>query len=179
MDTDHTYTSALVIIAPLRVQAFAVPLMRTYSFESMLRIPAHITVLFPFVPLDELDATAVKLRDLYSDVPPFEVMLDGYGYFPRTTYLRPANPSPIKALFRRVHAAFPEYPPYGGAFGEDEITPHMTVGEFASESERQQAVFPPYAPLTFSVRCLHLIVGVEHEPLPWITHDVIPLGRRS
>ncbi|MEO8393194.1 MAG: 2'-5' RNA ligase family protein [Chloroflexota bacterium] len=175
----YTYTTALVILAPHHVQAVAVPLMRKYSFNGMMRVPAHITVLFPFVPLDELEAAADRLRSLYADVPPFDLMLDGYGYFPRTTYLRPANPSPIKALFRRVHTAYPDYPPYRGAFGDDEITPHLTVGEFDTEAERMQAVFPPYTPLTFNVRCLHLIVGVEHEPLPWITHDVIPLGQRS
>jgi 2'-5' RNA ligase len=173
-----SYTSAVVIIAPYHVQAFAVPLMRKYSYDSMLRIPAHITVLFPFVPLDDLDAAALKLRDLYADTQPFDVMLDGYGYFPRTTYLQPVYPSPIKALFRRIHAAFPDYPPYRGAYGSEDITPHMTVGEFATEAEREQAVFPPYAPITFRVRCLHLIVGVEHQPIPWITHDVIPLGKR-
>ena len=174
-----TYTSAVVILAPHQVQAFAMPLRRQYSYESTLRVPAHITVLFPFVPLDELDAAAAKLRDLFTDTQPFDIMLDGYGYFPRTTYLRPANPSPIKALFRRIYAAFPNYPPYRGAFGDDDITPHMTIGDFASEAEREQVVFPAYAPITFRVRRLHLIVGVEHEPLPWITHAVIPLGQKS
>jgi len=176
---EHTYSSALVIMAPYRVQAFAVSLRRQYSFDGMMRVPAHITVLFPFAPPDQLDQVTDHLHDLYADTQPFDVTLDGYGYFPRATYMRPLYPSPIKALFRRVHTIFPEYPPYRGAFGDDDITPHMTVGEFASEAERQQAVFPPYAPLTFRVRCLHLIVGVEHEPIPWITHDVIPLGRRS
>jgi len=171
------YTSAVVIIAPHRVQAFAVPLMHQYCFESMMRVPAHITVLFPFVPLDDLDAACWKLRDICADVPPFDLTLDGYGHFPTVTYLKPADPEPIKAIFRRIHAAFPDYPPYRGAFGGDDITPHMTVGEFKSEAERVKVVFPPYVPLTFEVRRLHLIIGVEREPIPWVTHDVIPLGK--
>ena len=173
------YVSAVVIMAPHRVQAFAVPLMRQYSFESMMRVPAHITVLFPFVPLDDLDNACRTLRALCTKLPPFEVTLDGYGHFPGVTYLKPADPESIKATFRALHTAFPEYLPYRGAFGNDDITPHMTVGVFKSEAEREQAVFPAYGPISFAVRRLHLIVGVAHEPIPWITHDVIPLGKKS
>ncbi len=169
-------STAIVIIAPPRVQAFATPIRRLYSLEGMLRVPAHITVLFPFVPVDDLDSVCPKLRQIYADFAPFEVTLDGYGHFPTATYLKPADPEPIKALFRAVHAEFPEYPPYRGAHSVDDITPHMTVGEFKTEAERKAAQFPPFEPITFPVRRLSLIVGVEHEPVPWITRDVIPLG---
>ncbi len=173
------YISAVVIIAPHPVQAFAVPLMRKYSFDSMLRVPAHITVLFPFVPLEQLDAACWTLRDLCAEFSPFDVTLDGYGHFPTVTYLKPADPEPIKALFRAIHAHYPQYPPYRGAFGSHDITPHMTVGEFHSERDRKRASFPDYAHMTFTVHRLHLIVGVEHEPVPWITRDVIPLGKQA
>ena len=173
------YTSAVVIIAPLPVQAFAVPLMRQYSFESMLRVPAHITILFPFVPLNELDGAAAKLTTICADIAPFDVTLDGYGHFPTTVYLKPANPAPIKAAFQAIHAAYPQYPPYRGAFGHEDIIPHMTIGEFPSEIDRAEASFPHYPPITFRVNRLHLICGVEHEPIPWITHEVIPLGRKG
>ncbi len=116
----------------------------------MLRVPAHITVLFPFVPVDDLDAVCPKLKQIYADFAPFDVTLDGYGHFPTATYLKPVDPEPIKALFRAVHAEFPQYPPYRGAFSSDDITPHMTVGEFKTEAERQAAEFPPYAPISFT-----------------------------
>lgn len=176
---DMELSTAIVIIAPPRVQALAAPLMRRYSFESMLRVPAHITVLFPFVPPDALDDACHKLTRLYADFQPFDVTLDGYGHFPTATFLKIANPEPIKALFRPVHAEFPNFPPYGGAHGAHDIMPHMTVGIFKSEAARQAAEFPPYDPITFTVRRVHLIIGVAHEPIPWITYDVIPLGRRS
>ncbi len=172
------FSTAVVIIAPPEVQAFATPLRLKYGFEGMVRVPAHITVLFPFVPLAQLDAACHILSDLCASVPPFSVTLDGYGHFPTVTYLKPTNPAPIQALYRKVFAAFPAYPPYRGAFGIDEIIPHMTIGEFGSEIERAAADFPSYAPLTFPVHNVHLIVGVEHQPVPWVTHDVIPLGRK-
>ncbi len=169
-------STAIVIIAPPRVQAWATPFRRRYSLDGMLRVPAHITVLFPFVPVDDLDAVCPKLRQIYANFAPFDVTLDGYGHFPTASYLKPADPEPIKALFRAVHAEFPTVLPYRGAFNSDDITPHMTVGEFKSEAEREAAEFPPFTPITFPVRRLNLIVGVEHEPVPWITRDVIPLG---
>lgn len=170
------YVTAVVIMAPPHVQAFAVPLMRRYSFDSMVRVPAHITVLFPFVPVDDLDNACRVLRDICAGLPAFDVTLDGYGHFPTVTYLKPRDPTPIKEAFRAIYAAFPDYPPYRGAYGSDDITPHMTVGEFRREADREAAAFPAYEPITFPVRRFHLIAGVEHEPIPWITHDVIPLG---
>lgn len=170
------YSSAIVILAPHPVQRVAIPLMRQYGFESMMRVPAHLTVLYPFVPFEHLDDASRALRRLFADVPPFDVTLDGFGHFPTTLFLKPANPEPIRELFRRVHTAFPDYLPYGGAFSHDDITPHMTIGEFRSEAECAAVRLPPYAPMTFTVRRLHLITGVDREVIPWITHDVIPLG---
>ena len=70
-----------------------------------MRVPAHITLLFPFVPLDQLDTAGNVLRDLLAEVPPFEITLDGYGHFSTTTYLKPADPTPIKAIYQRIHTA--------------------------------------------------------------------------
>jgi 2'-5' RNA ligase len=170
------YTTAIGILAPLAVQAVAMPLMKLCNFEGMLRVPAHITILFPFVPFADLDAACGKLRVLFADQPPFTVTLDGYGYFPTALYMKPVDPTPIQALYRAVHAQFPDCLPYGGAFGSETITPHLTVGEFKTEAERRAVSPPPYEPISFTVNRLHVIAGVEHEPLPWITHDVIPLG---
>lgn len=173
------YLSAVVIIAPPEIQVAVTPLRLKYGMERMLRVPAHITVLFPFVPLQQLDSAAARLHEIYADFPAFDVTLDGYGFFPSTAYLKIVDPAPIKALFQRIHAAYPQYPPYRGAFGSDDISPHMTVGEFGSEIERAAADFPPYKPLTFRVSRLHLLVGVERESIPWITHDVILLGKAT
>jgi len=173
------YISSIVILAPHRVQAFAVPLMQKYCFDSLMRVPAHITVLFPFVTLDELDSACLELTDICAAVPPFDVTLDGYGRFSTVVYMKPVHPEPIKALYRRIHTHFPNYPPYGGVFGSQDITPHLTVGEFITSEECEKAVFPAYEPMTFTVHRLHLIVGVDSEPIPWIAQDVIPLGGRK
>jgi len=38
---------------------------------------------------------------------------------------RPDDPAPIVALIGKLIEAFPDYPPYGGAY--DHITPHLTL----------------------------------------------------
>lgn len=171
------YSTAIVILAPHPVQALAIPLMQQHNFASMMRVPAHITILFPFVSLADLSAACRQLRTLCADQPPFIVTMDGYGAFPTVIYMKPADPAPIQALYRAVHAQFPDYPPYHGAFGSDTITPHMTLGEFKTEAEREAILLPLYEPISFPVNRLHVIAGSEHAALPWITYDVIPLGQ--
>lgn len=166
--------TALVIFAPHTVQAVALPIMQQYDAHMVIRLPAHITLLVPFVPYEQIEESTQTLQRVCASIKPFDVTLSGYGHFPKVTFMQPADPQPIKALFRKVFDAFPLYPPYGGAFGNN-LHPHMTVAEFASEDERQTTRLPDYAPLTFQVDRIHLIYGTE-EPLPWLTYSAILLG---
>ncbi|MFN8372423.1 MAG: 2'-5' RNA ligase family protein [Anaerolineae bacterium] len=167
-------STTLTILAPHEVQAVAVPIMRQYCFDSLLRMAAHITVLFPFVSVERLDAACYLLRELCTEIEPFEITLESYGHFPRVTYMQPQNDAPVRALCQKVFAAFPECPPYWGQHGNEPI-PHMTVGEFASEAEQAAAILSSYEPVRFSVTRLHVMYGVDKVALPWLTHAVIPL----
>lgn len=167
-------TTAIIIAAPHEVQAVAVPLLQRYAPDTSVRVPAHITVLFPFVPVERLAVASVKLREICASIAPFDITMQGYDFFPGVAFMNPLNPAPIQAVFRKIFAAFPECPPYGGQFGHD-LHPHMTVGEFASDDERKAAVLPDYTPMTFRAERLHLIYGPINAALPWITFDVIPL----
>lgn len=171
-------STAIVIMAPPEAQAVAVPLLRQYSPDSLLRVPPHITVSYPFVPYDQLDEALPKLHSLCADVPPFELTVHGYDAFPGVAYMKPLNPEPVQALFQRIFAAFPEYPPYEGRFG-NEIQPHLTVGEFADEHIQKAAVLPFYDPVTWLVTRVHVLYGTQQAVLPWLTYDVITLGRVS
>ena len=165
-------TSGIVIFPPIEVQAVAVPIMRQFTPEHLIRLPAHITVLFPFVPQEQMDAAAQTIQSICATIKPFEITLSGYGQFPGTVFMQPANPEPIKAVFRKIYDAFPLFPPYGGAFGND-IHPHVTVAEFKSEIEQRSILLPDYAPITFRAERLHLLYDVYQEPLLWLTHSVI------
>ena len=162
------------IIAPHEVQAVAVPIMRQYVPTILL--PPHITLMFPFVPFDQLDTACETLRQLAVEIAPFEVTLAGYGEFPGVIYMQPVEPAPIKHVFYQLYDAFPDYPPYEGAFGND-LQPHMTVVQLDDDTVSADLSLPDYDPITFQVDKLHVWYGVRHQDLPWLTYEVLPLGR--
>ncbi len=171
-------TTVIMIVAPHELQAIAVPLLRRYAPDTLTRVPAHLTVLYPFVAYERLDDACAELETICASIAPFEVTLAGYGEFPGAIYMAPRNPRPIKRLFRAIYGHFPECPPYRGAFG-DELTPHLTVGEFETPDEQRaaRAALPRYAPFTFQATRVHVLYGIDAIALPWLTHAVIPLGR--
>ncbi len=93
-----------------------------------LDVPAHITVLFPFMPPGQIGgAVLAALGGLLGAVPRFRFRLDRTAWFEdQVLYLAPRDPAPFAALTRRVVAAYPAYPPYEGQF--DGVIPHLTVG---------------------------------------------------
>ncbi len=168
-------STAIVIMAPREAQAIAVPLLRQYSPDSLMRVPPHITVSFPFVPYERLDEALPRLHTICAQVSPFEMTVSGYAAFPGVAYMKPLNPQPVQALFQQIFAAFPECPPYEGRFG-NEIQPHLTVGEFADAHVQKSAMLPFYEPVTWDVKRVHVLYGTHNEALPWLTYDVIMLS---
>jgi len=171
-------TTVLMIVAPHEIQTIAAPIMRRYALDTLIRVPAHLTVLYPFVACERLPEACQILREVCAAIPPFDVTMSGYDQFPTAIYMKPVDPAPIQDVFRRVYARFPECPPYGGQWG-DELQPHMTVAEFQSDYDMGAALksLPVYRPTRFHVDRLHVMAGIDHEPIPWLTHDIIPLAK--
>jgi 2'-5' RNA ligase superfamily len=96
--------------------------------NARLGIPAHITVLFPFMPPGVIGPAALaELEHLFAAVSRFRFQLDRTDWFgDEVLWLAPRDPGPFRALTRRVVAAFPAFPPYQGQFGDS--VPHLTVG---------------------------------------------------
>ena len=117
--------SALVVLVP---QAEA--LVRSVREQHGLmfsQVPAHLTVLYPFKPPQEITAGVIAdLRRVFARFAPFPFALSGLGTFPEALYLIPMPGEPFVELTRAVYQQYPETPPYGGVF--DEIVPHLTVG---------------------------------------------------
>lgn len=89
-------------------------------------VPAHLTVAYPFkVDLSSEDHR--RLTALFSSFRGFAVSGERTGWFDDTVlFVEPVDPVPVIALTEAVHAAFPAYPIYGGAF--DQVVPHLTIG---------------------------------------------------
>jgi hypothetical protein len=89
-------------------------------------VPAHITVLFPFLPPDEIDPAA--LRELFDTHAQFTFILDRVARFAEgPVWLHPEPSEPFAELTRAVWARWPDHPPYGGI--HDDVIPHLTVSE--------------------------------------------------
>ena len=140
-------------------------------------VPAHVTVLFPFVPPARIGpAIAQRLAQLFASSRPFDFTLTRIGWFgDAVVYLAPEPAAPFVALTERVVAAFPEHPPYEGAFAE--ITPHLTVGDRGAPAELRAAAaaVAPALPIVARATEVWLMVGAP-EPGSWRMHTRFPLG---
>jgi 2'-5' RNA ligase len=93
-----------------------------------LGIPAHITILFPFMPPETIDPPALtRLGQLFADVCRFRFRLDHTDWFgDDVLWLAPQDPRPFRTLTQRVFRAYPAFPPFEDQF--DDVVPHLTIG---------------------------------------------------
>ncbi|MFN2418632.1 MAG: 2'-5' RNA ligase family protein [Candidatus Limnocylindria bacterium] len=92
-------------------------------------IPAHVTVLYPFVPRDRLtNDVRQATTDVFSAIPAFDYRFDRVGRFGDTTvFLTPEPASAFAGLTDAGRTRWPQHPPYGGVF--EVVVPHLTVGD--------------------------------------------------
>ena len=90
-------------------------------------IAPHVTAVVPFLPKAELgeDAALPVLRELCSEVEPFDVTFARSARFPSVLYLVPEPEEPFIALTRALMARWPQIEPYAGE--HKQIVPHLTV----------------------------------------------------
>ena len=168
--------TALLILPPREVQVFSYPLREAYDSEAAgSQLPAHMTMLYPFVPPDKIDTTLPRLEKLLEDCPPFELTLDRYGRFEGTIFLEPSDPVPVMQLYDYLASEFPEFPVYGGEHGPD-LHPHLTLARFDDPAEATDIELPPTPTFTFTVDKIHLYLGSTDSDIPFVPRGVIPLG---
>lgn len=131
--------SALFVPVP-EAEPWVKALRERYDPTAAAGVPAHITVLFPFVPPDLLtDSDLARATKAFQRIRPFEFRLEKIDRFPESLYLVPEPDESFILLTEAVVREFPECPPYGGKFTE--IVPHLTVvnrsAEFSSIAEAE------------------------------------------
>ena len=177
----HATRTAVVVTVP-GAESVVAEHRRRFDPSSLWGVPAHVTVLFPFVEPAVLDDDAVRrLAAAVATVPAFAFSFDRCGWFDQDVlWLAPAPDEPFRELTRAVWRAFPAHPPYAGAF--DDLAPHLTVGQRADGDERAldelrsiESVVSQQLPVTAYVDRVHLIAG-SAEPDSWRTLHELPLG---
>jgi 2'-5' RNA ligase len=147
-----------------------------YDPSARRNVPAHVTVLYPFVPCAEVDADLLeRLRNIARNVPCFDYRLARTQRFPVALYLDPEPGDSYVALMDAVFRAFPDYPPFEGKF--DTVVPHVTVAHgdepLLCEIEVELQIALPGAGI--AARC-HELVLIENSSGRWEQMHAFPLG---
>jgi 2'-5' RNA ligase len=146
-----------------------------HTYDAPLGVPPHVTLLFPFVPADELTVDVEgRLGRLLGEVEPFEVSFARTARFPGVLYLEPQPSEPFAALTASIAAEWPEHPPYEGA--HDAVIPHLTVAESGEDEllDRIAADVEPQLPIEMRVREAQLYV--EDAAGRWHERRRLPLA---
>lgn len=140
-------------------------------------VPAHVTVLFPFLPPARIGPAEVeRLRAAVAAVPRFHTVFTEVRWFDEySMWLLPTPEAGFRALTRAVWAEFPQAPPYEGKYPDPQ--PHLTVGHRADPAAMRAAagVAAGRLPIPVSVTRAHLLLGRE-APGAWRVVDELPLG---
>lgn len=152
-----------------------------YDPAAALGVPAHITLLYPFVqPSAITEDTVATLRAVFVRHEPFGFSLREARWFGREVlYLAPEPTAPFLSLTEELTARFPGHPPYGGAF--DEVMPHLTVadpgrlGLAATGLGGLVEVLDRALPIEAVADEVHLMV--EGADARWSVRERLPLGQ--
>jgi 2'-5' RNA ligase len=132
--TAREAASAFIVRVP-EAERCVGALRERYDPSVKLGVPAHITLLVPFMAPERIDDQVLRRAQAALDVvPSFHFSLSQVARFPATAYLAPEPAEPFIALTRSLVRSFPDYPPFGGE--HDSIVPHLTVAHgSAAEAE--------------------------------------------
>jgi hypothetical protein len=87
-------------------------------------VPAHVTVMYPFLPLPEVEQEA--LAELFAGFAAFEAVFATCVRLDGLLYLEPSLSEPFVQLTHAVTARWPQAVPYGGKHGA--VLPHLSIG---------------------------------------------------
>ena len=126
--------SAFVILVP-EAELCVAPLRTRFDPSVELGVPAHITVLAPFMAPELISQPVLaQIRDALGQVASFDFQLKTVARFPATAYLAPQPVLPFVALTELIFGRFPAFPPFRGEHAS--IVPHLTVANGnSSEAE--------------------------------------------
>ncbi|WP_327588051.1 2'-5' RNA ligase family protein [Nonomuraea sp. NBC_00507] len=133
---------------------------RRFDASASAGVPAHVTVLFPFLDIDHLDHAVVDdLKVVVGEHSPFTIRFDRCRRFPGVLYLAPTPDQPFRALTEAVAARWPQTPPYGGLYAE--VIPHLTVahGQQTHVFDEVEEELTAQLPVTANVASVGLFVS--------------------
>ena len=160
--------------------AAAEPLVRMHRLAldpvAPLGVPAHVTVLYPFVPPDDVDQSVCDaITEVLAEFAPFDFALTDVRQFgDGVIYLAPEPAQPFVSITKALAARWPDHPPYGGAFPD--VIPHLSVAMANGESaaHKLEAALDGGLPLETQADAVWLMEGQRDDR--WAIRAVFPLN---
>ncbi|KAA5835038.1 2'-5' RNA ligase family protein [Saccharopolyspora hirsuta] len=126
--------------------------------DAVRPLPAHVTLLYPFVPVD--DQVVADLAEVFAGRPPLRVEFAECRRAGGFAALLPDPADGLSALIGELRRRWPDVLPYGGRFGT-EVDAHVTVAlntaeQVAEAVERE--IVPRFAPIRAELREVWLLV---------------------
>ena len=175
---DETATSAVLLCVPEAeplVQAW-----RSTGDPSAARgVPAHVTLLAPFLPADRIDAGVLaELEWFFAGVDAFRLRFASLGCFERdgVLFLEPEGTG-LQELADALARRWPETPPYRGRHADPQV--HLTVvhTDDGQVRTRAQAAVEPGLPLhAFAEQAALWVCDDDGR---WSEQAVFPFGPRE
>ncbi|MEH0416148.1 2'-5' RNA ligase family protein [Streptomyces sp. B21-083] len=128
-------------------------------------VPAHVTVLFPFLDESRIDNNArAAIGEVIGRHQSFETRFEHCGRFPGVLYLVPEPDIPFRRLTEAIAERWPQAPPFGGQF--DEVVPHLTIAQGQEDAvlEEAEADLRGRLPVTARVSSVDLLI---HDGTRW------------
>jgi 2'-5' RNA ligase len=177
-DLDGLTESGVVVVVPEADPVVGPHRLRLDPAASW-GVPAHVTVLYPFVsPPDLRTADLDRLGEAVAQVAAFDAELPRVDWFGEdVVWLAPEPASQFRRLISVVGAAFPDLLPYGGGF--DDVVPHLTIGGPSrgtlDELRRAADAVAPQLPVRTRVDEVAVMAG-RREAGSWRTVARLPLA---
>lgn len=145
--------------------------------DAMDGLPAHLTMLYPFVEPARLGrAVRRRLASVAAATPPFDYKLVAAATWPGTIYVAVDPAERFVALQRSLGAAFPDFPIYGPNPGFM-FVPHVTIAEGPPIADPVTLEDAAWRALPRLGRAGSIEVIARPTDAPWRTIWRLPLGR--
>jgi len=136
-------------------------------------VPAHVTLLYPFLPVEDLDAGVLaELEWFFRGIDAFQVEFSRVGRFEHAgvVWLEPGSDALVE-LTRALARRWPECPPYSGEIPIDELVPHLTIVHTEDRALRQSAANAVSPQLPLRVLLTQAALWVRDENDEWAQRE--------
>ena len=165
--------TGLVIMPPAEIRTEINMWRRVYrAYEST--VTPHITIIYPFIPIEVWDTNRRTILNAIKDVHPFSIKLHELGTFVHdesVLWLRPENGKHLVRIRAKMHDLFASQM----TASSFDYVPHMTIGLFDSVEDLWKArktVQKQLQPMHFKV---DKVIYAVYEQEGWRIHDHINL----